>query len=360
MKKTLIFLLFLTHFSISGFAQQNVGIGTTTPDASSMLQVESNSKGMLVPRMSTAQRLAIVSPANGLLVYDTTVDCFYYYVTVSSAWQSLCPGNGNAGLNALVATANEPAGANCSNGGIVINSGNDTDNDGLLDPTEITSTQYVCNGSVGTNGTPGTNGINCWDVNGNGLNDPSEDLNNDGNFTTLDCQGATGATGPAGPTGPQGAAGSQGVAGPQGPPGVATFYSALGTTNASTTSQYPAFVAFPQMTLTFTPTKPIVYVMFSAAGDAAAVLGSQQYVNFRLRRNGVVLGGATSTVTDVDDVAGVVTAWNAQIIMPVTVTPGVSTTIDIQWNIDGLTLSQTFCNAATDTDWSHRSLIIME
>jgi hypothetical protein len=209
-------------------------------------------------------------------------------------------------------------------------------------------------GVAGAQGTAGTNGINCWDVNGNGVNDPSEDINTDGSFNSLDCQGATGTQGA---TGPQGAQGAQGA---QGPPGVATFYSAVGTTNASTTSIYPAFVAFPQMTITFTPTKPIVYVMFSASGDALATLGSQQYVNFRLRRNGTVIGGSTSTSTDVDDVAGVVTAWNAQIIMPITVTPGVSTTIDVQWNIDGVTTAQTFCNAATDLDWSHRSLIIME
>ena len=60
--------------SIHMYAQQNVGIGTTTPDASSMLDVTSTSKGMLVPRMTTAQRTAIAAPTNGLLVYDTNFD----------------------------------------------------------------------------------------------------------------------------------------------------------------------------------------------------------------------------------------------------------------------------------------------
>lgn len=44
-------------------------------------------------------------------------------------------------------------------------------------------------GYNGTDGSNGTNGINCWDLNGNGVNDPSEDVNNDGTFNTLDCAG---------------------------------------------------------------------------------------------------------------------------------------------------------------------------
>jgi len=51
------------------------------------------------------------------------------------------------------------------------------------------------------------NGINCWDTNGNGINDPNEDTNNDGVFDALDCQGATGPQGPVGPQGPAGPSG---------------------------------------------------------------------------------------------------------------------------------------------------------
>lgn len=51
-----------------GFAQnQNVGIGTTAPVPSAMLEVVSSNKGVLVPRMNTLQMNAIASPANGLL-----------------------------------------------------------------------------------------------------------------------------------------------------------------------------------------------------------------------------------------------------------------------------------------------------
>ncbi len=77
--------LVLMLISFNAFAQ--VGIGTLSPDASSMLDVSSTSKGMLTPRMTSAQRLAISSPANGLLVYDTTESVFYFYN--SSQWEKI-------------------------------------------------------------------------------------------------------------------------------------------------------------------------------------------------------------------------------------------------------------------------------
>jgi sugar lactone lactonase YvrE len=59
---------------------QNVGIGTTSPDASAALHVSATNKGMLVPRLTATQRAAIASPATGLLVFQTDVaPGFYYY-----------------------------------------------------------------------------------------------------------------------------------------------------------------------------------------------------------------------------------------------------------------------------------------
>lgn len=49
----------------------SVGIGTTAPDASSLLEMSSTTKGLLTPRMTKAQRDAIAAPATGLLVYQT-------------------------------------------------------------------------------------------------------------------------------------------------------------------------------------------------------------------------------------------------------------------------------------------------
>jgi len=81
------------------FAQ--VGIGTTTPDASAALQINNSSKGVLVSRMTQAQRIAIVSPATSLLVFQTDgTDGFYYYN--GSAWVTFGGGSvwslsGNSG-----------------------------------------------------------------------------------------------------------------------------------------------------------------------------------------------------------------------------------------------------------------------
>jgi hypothetical protein len=57
----------------------SVGIGVASPSASAILQVDSTTKGMLPPRMTTTQRDAITSPATGLIVYDTTVNKLSVY-----------------------------------------------------------------------------------------------------------------------------------------------------------------------------------------------------------------------------------------------------------------------------------------
>lgn len=76
------------------FAQNNIGIGTPTPDPTSILDLTSTDKGFLAPRLSTVQRTAIVSPAPGLLVFDVTVGCYYYY---NGLWNSLCSATGPTG-----------------------------------------------------------------------------------------------------------------------------------------------------------------------------------------------------------------------------------------------------------------------
>ena len=57
----------------------NVGIGTTTPVTTAKLEIVSTTQGFLPPRMTTTQILAIASPAEGLIVYNTTLHelCFY-------------------------------------------------------------------------------------------------------------------------------------------------------------------------------------------------------------------------------------------------------------------------------------------
>ena len=72
---------------------QNVGINTTgaAPDSSAILDISSNDKGLLIPRMSTTQRLAIVNPAKSLMVYDSTTHSFMYYN--GSSWKSTSGGD---------------------------------------------------------------------------------------------------------------------------------------------------------------------------------------------------------------------------------------------------------------------------
>jgi hypothetical protein len=77
----------------TAFAQ--VGIGTTTPDASAMLDITSTSRGLLLPRMTAAQRTTIASPANGLMVYQTDAP-IGIWAYVSGAWTQLGGGGGLA------------------------------------------------------------------------------------------------------------------------------------------------------------------------------------------------------------------------------------------------------------------------
>ncbi|MFD1614773.1 hypothetical protein [Gelatiniphilus marinus] len=60
------------------YSTAQVGIGTTTPDASSILDVESSDKGVLIPRLTTVQRNAVTTPANGLVIYNSTTNRFEY------------------------------------------------------------------------------------------------------------------------------------------------------------------------------------------------------------------------------------------------------------------------------------------
>lgn len=79
-----VLVLFFFFLTFLGHAQ--IGIGTVTPNGSSVLDITSTTKGMLAPRMTTAQRTAIVTPAESLLVYDTTVKAFYYYNLSTTSW----------------------------------------------------------------------------------------------------------------------------------------------------------------------------------------------------------------------------------------------------------------------------------
>jgi hypothetical protein len=87
------FTLLIVLFSLNAFAQNNVGIGTLTPDASSILELKANDRGFLAPRTVKA---AIASPVNGLVIYDTDSQCLIVYRVSSSQWINLCSVSGGA------------------------------------------------------------------------------------------------------------------------------------------------------------------------------------------------------------------------------------------------------------------------
>ncbi len=80
----LIFASVLSLFYTT--SAQSVGIGTATPNASAQLDISSNNKGMLIPRLTTAQRDAIAAPVEGLMVYSITDSVFYVY---KSRWKKM-------------------------------------------------------------------------------------------------------------------------------------------------------------------------------------------------------------------------------------------------------------------------------
>ncbi len=141
-------------FQIS--AQDNVGIGTTTPDPSSILEISSSDKGLLIPRTDT---LNIANPATGLLIYTESDSTFYYFDGI--VWRAAI---GPAGINGPTGPTG-PMGA-----------------DGAMGPTGAAG----ADGPTGPTGAMGPTGID-------GMDGATGPTGADG------IDGPTGATGPTGP-----------------------------------------------------------------------------------------------------------------------------------------------------------------
>lgn len=88
MKKKLLLMMFI---SVMLNLSAQVGINTISPDGSAALDIVSTDKGILIPRMTTVQKLAITSPAHALLVYDTDMKQIYQNAAtpVSPVWVAL-------------------------------------------------------------------------------------------------------------------------------------------------------------------------------------------------------------------------------------------------------------------------------
>lgn len=92
MKRNLLIVAMM--LIIAGIKAQNVGIGISVPNSSAALDISSVNKGLLIPRLNTAQRNAIVSPAKGLLTYDSSRNAFWYFNGI--AWKEVSGNNYNA------------------------------------------------------------------------------------------------------------------------------------------------------------------------------------------------------------------------------------------------------------------------
>jgi hypothetical protein len=105
MKNYLLLVFAVTVFFTA--QAQNVGIGTNTPNGSALLDLTSTSKGLLTPRMNTAQRTGIASPTKGLLVYDTDLNGLYHYN--GTAWSAVGSGGGFSLPYEATVNLNSPA-----------------------------------------------------------------------------------------------------------------------------------------------------------------------------------------------------------------------------------------------------------
>ena len=173
MKKLLSFIFLCV--AVTSYAQDGVGINTTTPDASSALDIVSTSKGILIPRLTLVERDAITNPATGLLIYQIDVTSGFYFFN-GNIWQNL---------------------------------------EGIQGPQGETGLA----GTNGVDGLDGTNGLSAYQIAfaaDNTIGDEATWL------TSLKGEtGDTGATGPQGTQGDVGPIGATGQTGPQGVQGVA-------------------------------------------------------------------------------------------------------------------------------------------
>ncbi len=115
----LIKILLFSALLLSEMANAQIGIGTSSPDASALLELNSTSKGVLMPRMNTTDRDLIGNPANGLLIYNTTTNGLEVYVITPtySKWMGLVwivSGAGGSTTTYTITPSNHPTGENAA------------------------------------------------------------------------------------------------------------------------------------------------------------------------------------------------------------------------------------------------------
>lgn len=104
--KTINWLLYLLLLYGAVKAQNNsVGIGIANPHASSILDISSSNKGVIFPRMTSAQRKAIPAPAAGLMVFDLDKATIFLYD--GNEWQPMMFSTGGANIPPIIRTPDD-------------------------------------------------------------------------------------------------------------------------------------------------------------------------------------------------------------------------------------------------------------
>jgi hypothetical protein len=133
MKKRILCIVFLVAFVVTGRPQVAINTDGSLPDASSMLDIKSTLKGLLIPRMTTAQRVTIASPSTGLLVFDTDLNEFVF--RKSGTWSQLQSGTSlwtaDSGVTYL-ANSGDNVGIGTSSPGFKLTVSGDIKSDGRI------------------------------------------------------------------------------------------------------------------------------------------------------------------------------------------------------------------------------------
>lgn len=376
MSLTLVLAFSLTKKSN---AQDNVGIGTNTPDASAILEILSANKGILIPRMNTAGMLAIAAPANSLLIYNTDSMCYFFYRVPTTSWISLCTatggGSGATGPTGPAGTPG-PTGATGDTGATgtagATGATGDTGATGTAGATGATGDTGATGaagptGSVGATGPTGLTGAT-GDTGATGATGvagatgPTGAVGATGATGAVGPTGAVGATGPTGAvgatgaTGAVGATGATGATGPTGPGNVFKYW-VVGTTDATRPANAAAgaFVLMPQMTRTFTPLSSSVLMFFTAAGTYTTTAYEHHTIWFEVRVNGVSIREWDTTGAEDWNL------WDIGVSTPLNVNVGVPNTVEIWWTAQRAgAVSTTINNLVTSGTYFNRQLMILD
>ena len=143
MKKLTILLTVVLFTALSTMAQVGINTDGTDPDNSAMLDVKSTAKGLLIPRMTNAQMVAISSPANGLLVYSTDDDKLYIYNASDNVFKEVEFGTGTIALPASYTIGSGGSCVNTTvNGNYSTGTALNTSNTVSIDATVTTKGSY--------------------------------------------------------------------------------------------------------------------------------------------------------------------------------------------------------------------------